>query len=544
MERKDWLALATVVVVAAVLRFAFLSYGLPHTPYVDAFRFVDEAKSLSTATGNWTPDDYMYPGLLKLLLAAIYTVFDVESRTWLNLTARILASLWDIGTSACVFLLARKLAGAYAALVAGLCYALCVIAVSSARIETADTMLTFFLTATLLVMTRKKLRGYDFLLAGLLVGCAMGTKYTGIYGGLSVLFGAVFYLQQGERKLRTLGQVTLAAVVALVTFVATTPWLIELHEIYWMAIEIQVEVQQFGQLGHVQSSPVDYLFSPVLTWEQPWLASSLLFNLGPLVLALGLWGMCLAAAGRFAGRGRALCLYAALFVVMVSGTGRVKAIRYLLPIVPILAVFVGVAASRLLIGRAETRKQTARLALAAALLVLPAACSLPYVWSARREMTTAMAFDWAKQHLPPGSLVLLTPFYVENLKTLPIRVLRMKHASRVQYRLRKTIGVDTEETPIYRPELVGSMLRAGIQYVVLNSYFEANLYDTAENRRFFPKSVAAYAAFRKTLALVADPVFSVAGQSEARLGPDIVVYRLRQLNRQASRQGPEPTSTP
>jgi len=305
-----------------------------------------------------------------------------------------------------------------------------------------------------------------------------------------------------------------------------------------------VEVQQFGQLGHVQSSPVDYLFSPVVTWEQPWLASSLLFNLGPLVLAVGLWGLSLAALGRFAARGRALAIYATLFVVMVSGTGRVKAIRYLLPVVPILAVFVGVAAARLLVGRVEARKQLLGLALAAALLILPAASSLPYVWSARREMTTAIAFDWAKQHVPRGSLVLLTPFYVENLKLLPIRVLRVKHASRVQYRLRKTIGVDTEQTPIYRPELIGSMFRAGIEYVVLNSYFEGNLYDTAENRRFFPKSVAAYAAFRKTLALVADPVFSVEGHDADRLGPDIVIYRLRRPTQHASWAGRKPTSMP
>ncbi len=71
------------------------------------------------------------------------------------------------------------------------------------------------------------------------------------------------------------------------------------------------------------------------------------------------------------------------------------------------------------------------------------------------------------------------------------------------------------------------MPKHGIQYVVLSSYFEGALSDTEENRRWFPKTVAAYRAFRERLAGEAGRLFQVRGYGEGRLGPDIEVYRLR-----------------
>ena len=70
------------------------------------------------------------------------------------------------------------------------------------------------------------------------------------------------------------------------------------------------------------------------------------------------------------------------------------------------------------------------------------------------------------------------------------------------------------------------MRKSGIEYVVLSSYFEGAISDTEENRRWFPKTVAAYRAFRERLAGEADLLFQVRGYDEGRLGPDIEVYRL------------------
>ena len=58
---------------------------------------------------------------------------------------------------------------------------------------------------------------------------------------------------------------------------------------------IESAVQRYGQLGHVQLGRFDYLWSGTVTPEQPWLSTSLLGNLGPLVSAAAFVAV---AAGR------------------------------------------------------------------------------------------------------------------------------------------------------------------------------------------------------------------------------------------------------
>jgi 4-amino-4-deoxy-L-arabinose transferase-like glycosyltransferase len=524
MARREWIALSALLVVAGLLRFSFLGHGLPETPYVDSFRFVDEALSLLAGGDDWIPDDFMYPGLFKLILAILYRLFEVESRLWLHLVPRIVASVADLGTVALVFAIVRRLGGVYAGVLAGALYGACIIAVTSARVETVDSLLTFLLTATVAVMTRPRLRLVHFLLAGLLLGCAAGSKYTGIYGLLPIAYGVVARAREHGRLLPALGLGLLAGLLGAAVFLACTPWFVPFFDIYLLAIRVQIETQQLGQLGHVQASPFDYLISPVPTWEQPWLHSSLLYTMGPLVLVAALGAVITALWGRLGPVPLGFGLYTLVFYLLLAGTGRVKAIRYLLPIVPVVCALVGLWAARLLALRTERRAHFGLLA--AALVAFPLYRTVPHLGAAAELTTSELARTWGAEHLPAGARVLLSPFYLENLGTLPIEVRRLSRAAQLQYRLRASLGSDTEETPLFRPELVDSMIAAGIGYVVLSSYFEGCLYPTAENRRFFPASVAAYAAFRRRLAERGELVYHVVGHAAGRLGPDIHVYRL------------------
>ena len=194
--RQIALALAIVLGLGAALRLPYLDYGLPGTVYVDSFRFVYEAKSLSLATGSWAPDDVLYPGLLKLILAWIYGTFGVHGTTWMHLVPRLLATLCDLGTIATLFVLFRRIGGLLPATVGAALYAICIIPITSARVETADCMVTFFMLAALTVLTQARLKPIHFVIGGLLVGCATGTKFSGAFALLAVLIGVVLRARQ------------------------------------------------------------------------------------------------------------------------------------------------------------------------------------------------------------------------------------------------------------------------------------------------------------------------------------------------------------
>jgi 4-amino-4-deoxy-L-arabinose transferase-like glycosyltransferase len=526
-SRRLALALGSVIVLAAALRFPHLGYGLPGTTYVDGFRFVDEARAMATSTDGFQPSDFMYPGLLKVLLAFVYGTFGIESKTWLYLTPRVLSALFDLGTVALVFGMARRVSNLYGATLGAALHATSIILVTSSRVETADTTMTFFMTAALFLLTGPKIRPVHFIVAGVAVGCATGAKYSGVYAGLALLFGAILAWKQGAKAPRAAGLAALGGALAAAAFLATTPWFIPLFAIYRKALAVLAEAQTYGQIGHVQTSRLDYLISSTPTCEQPWLASSLLYNVGPLALGAGLAGILLALAGRLRPPARLYALYAVAYYGIITGTGHIKEIRFLLPALPAFAALGGAAVAELFEKRPALRRAPLQAALAIALLAYPALGTGRYLAASSRPMTNDLAFAWAADHLPAGSTVLLSPFYLESLRRLDLKILTLAGAAQNQYRLGSTLGIDTEVKPLFRPELIASARASGIQYVVLNSYFENALGDTAENRRFFPRSVEAYAAFRDRLAKEGELLYEVDGDREGRLGPDVRVYRLK-----------------
>src|SRR5262249_18617216 len=95
------------------------------------------------------------------------------------------------------------------------------------------------------------------------------------------------------------------------------------------------------------------------------------------------------------------------------------------------------------------------------------------------------------------------------------------------YGLPPGVGLSPERSPLYGPELVESFRRAGVEYVVINSYFDGAFADVPENVRFFPTSVERYAAFLARLRETADVVHEEIGWDAGRLGPDIQIWRLR-----------------
>src|SRR5262249_54092326 len=141
--------------------------------------------------------------------------------------------------------------------------------------------------------------------------------------------------------------------------------------------------------------------------------------------------------------------------------------------------------------------------------------------------TNARAREWMRAEVLPNAVVFLGPFFTDDFYKLPFRFQWLREVGPRLYGLPPGIGLSPERNPLYGPELVDGFRRAGGAYVVLNSSFGGAFAGVPENARFFPRSVARYAASPARLRETADLVHEEIGWDAGRLGPDIQIWRLR-----------------
>jgi hypothetical protein len=84
-----------------------------------------------------------------------------------------------------------------------------------------------------------------------------------------------------------------------------------------------------------------------------------------------------------------------------------------------------------------------------------------------------------------------------------------------------------ERQPIYSADVFEQLRRRGVEWFILNSYFDDAFTPVPENLRFFPRSVREYEAFMNRVRAEAELVHAEIGWADHRLGPDIRVWRLR-----------------
>ncbi len=353
-------------------------------------------------------------------------------------------------------------------------------------------------------------------------------KFSGASVGPFVLLVAIVNAARARRPGLAARDAAIVCANAIAALVLTTPrFFMDLGD-YMARLRYEGAVQRYGQLGHVQYGWFDYLFSMTTTPEQPWLYTSLVVNIGPLLLATAGIAVVLALAGRAGQTGVIVALYAVGYLALVSGPGHLKAARFLLLILPALFAMVGWLVERPDRAIAGWRGRiVAGAAMTLALAAWPAYRTAHYLTLLNQPSTNNLMRAWARENFPAGVTIFASPFYVGDLWDLPIHALTFGDTWERQYRLPESVGPSAERAPIFVPQLVDVFEQNQVEYVVLNSYFDDCLEPTPENLRWFPVSVEAYREFRAALAQRADPVHTIVGYAAGRSGPDITVFRLR-----------------
>ena len=174
------MVLASVLALAAVLRFGGLGWGLRHQPHIDERYFVDNVGwMLAHRDLDHRFDEY--PGLVFYVLAPVLAWFGPpQFGADAYLAARAVVAVFGVASVGLVYLLGVRLAGPATGLAAALILAVSPVEVQTAHMVRPDVVLEAFVLIALLGLTRVGTRLRDDMVAGASMGAAAAVKFTGV----------------------------------------------------------------------------------------------------------------------------------------------------------------------------------------------------------------------------------------------------------------------------------------------------------------------------------------------------------------------------
>ncbi|HWN42628.1 MAG TPA: glycosyltransferase family 39 protein [Thermoanaerobaculia bacterium] len=425
-----WIA---VLLLAAALRAPSLTAAQPYMSYVDEGNYLHVSARM-IRDGRWIPDEFLYPSLPITAVAAaaraydpIYRArhegrpmrddvltghdgyYDVLEPFEILLLGRILSFLAGLGVVLVTGLLARRVAGPRAGLLAAFTAALLPALVARGGIAVVDPYATFFVAACLLFTERARTSdrpGREALLAGAMAGFAFASKYPAIL--ISLSFALTVWLSRPAWRER-LRLWAIAAAGAIGAAVLAMPGLLTVPG------QVLGGILRQSELYKELTSPP--LWPQVVTqaeWDIPMRGP----EVGWIFLALVAMGLGAALWDR---RTRPSATGWALFVVLglaLYTRQSFTPFRNFLPLLPIGCVAVAVLFERLRIIRFSWAH--------AAGFVLIAILFGPQVVRFARERagfedSRVQAIDWVARNSRPGQTVLV----LNDLAFLPSEIGRL-----------------------------------------------------------------------------------------------------------------------
>lgn len=407
--------LAIILAAALALRLHDVGFGLPSLYDPDEPIFMVLAlKLLKHQTLN--PGWFGHPGTTTIYLVALIdlvvlggglalgqfsSVGDFASAAYadpalLFVPTRIAIALFGVGCVWLTYVLGKRLFGPAVGLISASLVALNSLHILWSQVIRTDVMASFFMLVSLLfavrVATGGKLR--DYLASGAFVGIAIATKWPSAITMVALFGAALLRWQSGADKAGRVARFTAAAVAAaLVALFLASPYIL----LDWKTVlsDVSGEINH-GHLGHNGGG-----FFYNLCW----------YLLGQAAPAMGYVGLAFAAAGAAIAAVRSVAARWTLLPLLIAFLALICAqsmvwSRWLVPAIPLLCLFAGVAAVSLARLAAERFRPAATVLVAGAMLV-PAAAAARDSIAERSVDTRALAAEWAVHNIPPGSTVLI-----------------------------------------------------------------------------------------------------------------------------------------
>jgi hypothetical protein len=416
---KENLIITGVLLIALALRLYGIEHGLPYGYQIDEKFVVNHA--MGFGTGDFNPHLFHWPGtslmyflfleygllyVIGWLLGMFRSTADfaelfIRDPSVFYLIGRMTIAFMGTATVYLVYQLGRKVTSARVGLLASIFYGFSYLAVGIDHFIFPDTPLTFLSVLAMLLLHRILTHGEKrtYLWAGLVIGIALGTKYSG--GALLIPLGLAHFYQvwsQDRKNFHNLfdKRIGIAILMIFIGFMLSCPFSLIDFQTFFRDL-----VWQFGRV-HSGSFGTDV--------ENGWiyyLIQGLPNSLGIGLAAVSILGVLYALLRH---RGEEILITSfVLFYIGYIGSWKIGVDKYLLPILPFLTLL----AASLIFGVLYRIERLSSFMKPLLILFVVLCISEPLARSVYNDFlltqkdTRTIAKEWIEANLPPGTKIVL-----------------------------------------------------------------------------------------------------------------------------------------
>ena len=528
-----------VLIIGLVIRIWGITWGLPQEFHPDEPLVVPRAIDTVT-TGDWNPHYFLVPSFQTEITSIAYNLVYLGGRISGSFNSTSDFGEWSASNYGSLYLIGRGLSVIFGLLTiagtifltrlvlkkreedetgdvpadrisifSGLIIALSPLTVTASRLITPDIPMLAFYVWAVYIMLRAVHSGNarKLALAGFIAGLAVSSKYSAAVLVLPLIVSA-WHTGKNDGNLN-LGQLYVAPIFTLFCgFLIGTPWLLLDSSTFFEHLFIQYRQQHEGHLGMEQSG-----FTALhMLWD--------------FMTNEGFGFLILAVVGIFSGFNRVRrewWVILPLLVIYLSEVSRwqVYADRYLLPAIPLLAVWTGFGLVSIMgIFRQRVLKNLIAVIIIILVIVPPMLVSITKAHRLVLPDTRTLALAWVEENIPEGSLILLeiggpqpadinAEFHPEPAYDIVILPPSFSETSR---------GVD--------PGII--LAAVNPEYIITSSNYRAR-YESELALERYPEIAEAWKLYYDMLDEFGEVVFEIGPSNEPGeaeiAGPSIIIYR-------------------
>lgn len=333
----------------------------------------------------------------------------------INLVGRVISAIADLGTVILIFFLGKKLFYHKVGLLASLFYTISVFPIQAAHFYAVDSLLTFFILATLyrLIIFYERPTKINALIVGFLFGLSLATKTSALV--LFISFGAAFtvdfllvFLKQPHRPQtwfphlpkffkRLMVEGATIIIITAITFIIFEPYaLLDFREFWRQTLEqYQMTHDAFTfpyTLQYAEKIPYLYELKNIFLW-----------GLGPFIATFSFLGTIFVVFQAMKQSNNRTIIILTFFwtYVLVVGNFAIGFMRYMLPLYPLLCLFAAVFFLRLY---SRLPAHLGKL-VASGYLLVAITWPLAFLNIYNKPNTRVLASEWINNNIPQNSTI-------------------------------------------------------------------------------------------------------------------------------------------